>query len=115
MVNLPLSSLRHITALRFEVCPTSTLPAARSLRLLLASLPSKPPAPKAGAPAVTLPTLETRLVGDEKNMGLVATYSDKRTVQWKIGVGLDRAIDLKTLLEKVETPARALRLKEVGL
>ncbi|KAK0551361.1 hypothetical protein OC846_003322 [Tilletia horrida] len=115
MVNLPLSSLRHITALRFDVCPTSSLPAARSLRLLLASLPSKPPAPKAGSAPVTLPTLETKLVGNQDLMSLHVTYSDKKTIQWKLGTGQNRSIDLKTLLEKVEAPARALRLKEDGL
>ncbi|KAK0532566.1 hypothetical protein OC842_003265, partial [Tilletia horrida] len=101
MVNLPLSSLRHISALRLQICPTSTLPSSRSLRLLLASLPSKPPAPKSSsAPPVTLPTLETRVVGAESDMGLAVTYSDKRTVEWKLGVGQDRLVDLKTLLEK---------------
>ncbi|KAL9934811.1 hypothetical protein V8E36_006586 [Tilletia maclaganii] len=117
MVNLPLSSLRHITALRFEMCPTSPLPSARSLRLFLASLPSKPPAPRPGAaaaPPITLPTLDTRLVPEDA-MALTATYSDKQTVSWKLGLGAERGIDLKSLLEKVEAPARALRLKEDGL
>jgi len=72
------NTLRYITSVQFRIAPMSPSKATQSLRLLLSSMPFKPPA---GQQAVPLTSLTT--VAEETEQGVDVTYSDKKMQKFK--------------------------------
>lgn len=66
------STLRYITSIQFKIAPMSSSKATQSLRLLLSSMPFKPPKGQQAIPQTSLIT-----VSDEVDQGIEVTYSDK--------------------------------------
>lgn len=67
------ASLKHITAMSFEFAPLSTSQASRSMRLLLARLPTKPP-----MPGMDLPDVTTKTVPNAVQQKIEITYKNKQ-------------------------------------
>ncbi|PWN53187.1 hypothetical protein IE53DRAFT_384330 [Violaceomyces palustris] len=108
-MNLPISSLKHIASISIQVAPRNTTKASRSLRLLLARLPSKAP------PGIDLPKTSVKILpGGSKEERVEVIYKNKS--QFKLDLRTTSPeLSLNDLIRKVEAPARVLRLKEEGL
>ncbi|KAJ1029875.1 hypothetical protein NDA13_003114 [Ustilago tritici] len=101
------ASLKYITAMSFEFAPLSASQASRSIRLLLAGLPSKPP-----IPGMDLPDIKAKTVPTDALQRIEVTYKNKQKLVLDHQTSEARLSDL---VKKIEEPARALRLKEEGL
>lgn len=72
------TTLRYITSVQFRIAPMSPSKATQSLRLLLSSMPFKPPKGQQTVPLTSLTT-----VAEEAEQGIDVTYSDKQTQKFK--------------------------------
>ncbi|EST07448.1 hypothetical protein PSEUBRA_002521 [Kalmanozyma brasiliensis GHG001] len=106
-MSIATASLKHITAMTFEFAPLSASQASRSMRILLAQLPTKPP-----VPGMDLPDIKTRTVSTDALQRIEVTYKNKQKLVLDSQASEARLSDL---VKKIEEPARALRLKEEGL
>ncbi|KAJ9478445.1 hypothetical protein PHBOTO_002025 [Pseudozyma hubeiensis] len=106
-MSIAAASLKHITAMSFEFAPLSASQASRSMRLLLARLPTKPP-----SPGMDLPDITTKTVSQDTLQKIEVTYKNKQKL---VLDHLASEAKLSDLVKKIEEPARALRLKEEGL
>ncbi|PWZ00033.1 hypothetical protein BCV70DRAFT_104212 [Testicularia cyperi] len=100
------SSLKHITSISLEFAPLSASQASRSMRLLLATWPTKAPQ------GVDLPTILTKTVPIDTAQKVSVTYKNKDSLTLDFKAA---STSLPELLKKIEGPARALRMKEEGL
>ena len=88
-MSLPHSSLRQIVSIAFDVAPFSASRASRSLRLLMARIPSRAPA------GIDLPEIKARTVPTEEQQRLHVTYKNKKdiTLQGKaVDIGINELI-----------------------
>ncbi|CBQ71678.1 related to MRPL44-mitochondrial ribosomal protein, large subunit [Sporisorium reilianum SRZ2] len=106
-MSIAAASLKHITAMSFDFAPLSASQASRSMRLLLARLPTKPP-----MPGMDLPDIKTKTVATDAQQKIEITYKNKQKL---VLDHLASEARLSDLVMKIEEPARALRLKEEGL
>ncbi len=72
-MSIAAASLKHITAMSFEFAPLSASQASRSMRLLLARLPTKPP-----MPGMDLPDISTKTVPTDALQRVEITYKNKQ-------------------------------------
>lgn len=91
MSSLSTKTVRFISAISIDLAPLSSSQATRSMRLLLSTLPTKPPAGATAFPAVSLRTLS-----DEKAQKVSVTYSNKQ----KADVNPE-GLSLRDLIRKV--------------
>lgn len=87
-------TIKYITSLAFRIAPTSSSQQTRSLRLLLASLPTKPLPGHASFPSATLTS-----VHHDADQRVDVTYSDKNKVELSPG-----NISVADLIRKVRPP-----------
>lgn len=72
-MSIAAASLKHITAMSFEFAPLSASQASRSMRLLLARLPTKAP-----MPGMDLPDISTKTVATNALQKIEITYKNKQ-------------------------------------
>jgi len=81
--------LKHITAMSFEFAPLSASQASRSMRLLIAGLPTK--APVAG---MDLPDISTKTVSNDAQQKIEITYKNKQKLVLDSAAAETRLSDL---------------------
>jgi len=103
MSQLSNRTLKYITSISFAMNPMSSSTATRSMKLILSTLPTKPPVGQNSFPKTSISTIP-----NEKDQKVSITYSDKKSVDV-----MPDGLNVRDLIRKVRCQFENIKSNEV--